>query len=207
MKYGDLNQRMSWNILPALTLFQNHLNISLFSNKNFTGSLTAFLQLSFHVSCCPLGQPEMWWNKRISQISLKLRQLINTCNTSIIVNQNKNDTIEVVIPSWQVSHTTALSSTMFTPEAELIYYQIHYTHTQNISQLLNNPETFCLRSCDGLTWPMCSMNAQWGNPIRFVLKIIEWTLDWYMLRWVCLIMLLRVSVKSALCLAGQVERQ
>ena len=44
-------------------------------------------------------------------------------------------------------------------------------------------ETFCLRSYDGLTWPMCSMNTQRGNPIRCVLKIIKWTFDWYM--WHC----------------------
>ena len=42
-------------------------------------------------------------------------------------------------------------------------------------------ETFCLRSYDGLTWPMCSMNTQRGHPIHCVLKIIKWTFDWYML--------------------------
>ena len=50
----------------------------------------------------------------------------------------QNDMIEIVILSWQISHTTALSSTTFTPEVELIHHQIHHTHIQNISQFLSN---------------------------------------------------------------------
>ena len=127
-----------------------------------------------------------------------------------------NDTIVIVIPSWRVSHTTALSSTMLTPEVQLItikyithilktYHNFYIIllsfYTVNIKSFYESEvtlitpfllrsqddpyqkwrltETFCLRSYDGLTWSMCSMNTQRGNSIRCVLKIITRTLDWY----------------------------